>query len=611
VLVPVAGVLAVVAARHARAAVDDPGTPGFSPGAAIFVAPDADLFFDMDRMKSLGATWIRLDFLWASIEATRGTFNWTDTDRLVAAARMRGLRVVGLLHTTPTWARAAGTTSDKHPPTNPDHFATFARQAVSRYAADVKVWEVWNEPNISPFWQPRPDPVAYTALLKKAHPAIHAAAAGMTVLSAGLSPAVDAADGSQVAPLTFLRKVYQEGGKGSFEAVAMHPYSYPALPTDPTTAEWNTFLRLPEIYDLMVANGDGAKKIWMTEIGAPTGTHPTAVSQAQQAAILADAHAQLQKWPWAGPMLWYAHRDAGTDLADREQNFGIRQTDFSAKQAVPTYQQVAGVATRTPGPSDFNGDGRTDIAVFRPTTGTWFVRGGSPAEVRFGVSGDVPVPGDYNGDGRTDIAVFRPLKGIWYFHGGSPAEVRFGAAGDVPVPGDYNGDGKTDIAVFRPATGTWFIRGGSPSQVWWGTLGDVAVPGDYNGDGKTDIAVYRPATGTWFIRGGSPAEVRFGGTGDRPVPGDYNGDGKTDIAVFRPATGTWFIRGGSPSQMRFGVSADLPVPGDYDGDGKTDIAVFRPATGAWFVRGGNPAEVRFGVSGDVPLPDTVSRALPA
>ncbi|MDQ4133144.1 MAG: N-acetylmuramoyl-L-alanine amidase [Actinomycetota bacterium] len=160
-------------------------------------------------------------------------------------------------------------------------------------------------------------------------------------------------------------------------------------------------------------------------------------------------------------------------------------------------------------PADFDGDGDTDVSVFRPTNGYWFVNGG--AITQFGTNGDVPVPGDYDGDGDTDIAVFRPTNGYWFVNSG--AITQFGASGDIPVPGDYDSDGDTEVAVFRPATGVWFVRG--VPAVSWGTSGDNPVPGDYDGDGDTDIAVFRPPTGAWFVRGGST--VSWGAPSDIPL----------------------------------------------------------------------------------------------
>jgi hypothetical protein len=240
---------------------------------------------------------------------------------------------------------------------------------------------------------------------------------------------------------------------------------------------------------------------------------------------------------------------------------------------------------------DFNGNGSSDVSIFRPSNGRWYIK--DVGSYVWGTAGDIPVNGDYNGDGKTNIAVWRPSNGWWYLKGIGGSS--WGAAGDIPVPGNYNGDvnGTADIAVWRPSNGHWYIKGVGGSI--WGTAGDIPVPGDYNGDGTTDIAVWRPSNGRWYIKGvvGSV----WGTVGDIPVPGDYNGDGTTDIAVWRPSNGRWYIKGVAGSV--WGTAGDIPAPGDYNGDDITDIAIWRPSNGRWYLKG--LGGYLWGMRGDIPL----------
>jgi len=263
--------------------------------------------------------------------------------------------------------------------------------------------------------------------------------------------------------------------------------------------------------------------------------------------------------------------------------------------------------------ADFDGDGRTDLSVFRPSEGNWYLNRSTDglSVQNFGMSGDIPAPGDFDGDGRADMALFRPSTGVWWIlrSSGGVNSIAFGLSGDIPVVGDYNGDGTSDIAVFRQSNSTWYIQhtGGSSATLAFGALGDLPVRGDYSGDGSTDIAVYRPSNGQWWIRStaGGITTFTFGNSTDKPVPADYDGDNEDDLAIYRPSNGQWWIRSsfnGALSSIAFGISTDVPVPGDYNGDGADDRAIYR--NGAWWVNysSGGILTHSFGLSTDIPIP---------
>jgi len=269
------------------------------------------------------------------------------------------------------------------------------------------------------------------------------------------------------------------------------------------------------------------------------------------------------------------------------------------------YVQAAGASIKAN--FDFDGDGRSDISVFRPSDRVWYLLRSQSgfSSAQFGISTDKITPADFDGDGRADIAVFR--DGVWYWlnsSNGSFNAVQFGIASDIPVPADYTGDGRAEIAVYRG--GIWYTLDLANNQfqaVQFGISTDKPVPADFDGDGKTDYAVYRD--GIWYLLRSSQGftAVQFGISSDKPVVGDYDGDGKADQAVYR--SGVWYVLGSIRGfyAVQFGIASDVPIAADYDGDGSTDIAVFRDGVWYWLQSSSNQFRaVQFGIANDKPIP---------
>ncbi len=187
---------------------------------------------------------------------------------------------------------------------------------------------------------------------------------------------------------------------------------------------------------------------------------------------------------------------------------------------------------------DWDGDGKADVAVYRNAAfgnqSYFFYRGslnnpgGNTTYLPWGTNGDEGLRGDFDGDGKQDLAVYRPSNSTWYVRRSSDNSLlvnNWGLTSDKRIEGDFDGDRKTDFAVFRPSDATWYIQKSSNNQPIYQTFGiatDQLTPADYDGDGKTDIAVFR--NGIWYVSNSSNGAIsygNFGTTGDLAIPSAF------------------------------------------------------------------------------------------
>jgi hypothetical protein len=330
---------------------------GLATGPETLWASDADQNADYAAVAASGATWTTIDFDWNHIQSDgRNSWRWNAaTDRAVLSARAHGLKIIAVAGYAPTWARRPDCPSGELHcfPANAADYARFLGAAAARYGSrstdarlrgSVMVWSLWNEPNHEPFSMPKPDPDKYAAMVKSAYVEVKRVDPIATVLTGGTAPAPDAPDGSDYEPVTWLQGLYARGAGGYFDGVAHHPYSYPTNPLD--AHEWNAYTQTRTVYDVMVAHGDGAKKVWGTEAGAPTGTAPRTLSETQQAQWVRDYFAGWNTTfkSFTGPLVLFRLRDSSWNRSVLSDNFGLMRRDRTPKPAYAAFRDVMGPA---------------------------------------------------------------------------------------------------------------------------------------------------------------------------------------------------------------------------------------------------------------------------
>jgi polysaccharide biosynthesis protein PslG len=311
------------------------------------------------------ATTVRDDFAWPSIEPTRGTYVWTNPDKIMTQATEAGLSVLGIADYSPSWdSVTSGANYTEHSaPTSAADYAAFTAQLAMRYGKNGTFWkanpnltyhplagiELWNEPNLSSFTSNGNNEggAGYAALVKAAYPAIKAVDPTITVVAGALAPygPYGQTSASAINPITFLQQMYAAGAGGYFDALSMHPYNFAQgltateMLSDESWSGWSQMVDTnPSLRSVMIANGDSNKKIWITEMGAPT--YSGGVSQTEQANLATQVVALWKSYSWAGNFYWYDLRDDCTDSTNDQCNFGVVEANDTPKPAYAALTQA-------------------------------------------------------------------------------------------------------------------------------------------------------------------------------------------------------------------------------------------------------------------------------
>ncbi|NTV44257.1 MAG: glycoside hydrolase family 5 protein [Candidatus Yonathbacteria bacterium] len=327
---------------------------GIAAGGGLVSLSEGDLDMYFQSLNSLGVSWVRWDVNWRSVQEERSdVYHWDDPDRISGEAKKYNVKSLGILTYAPYWALSAPCVSAKTcAPVDPATFAHFAGLAAARYKGTIDYWEIWNEPNTHQDEYPRPNVVQYATLLKETYAAIKKANPNAVVIVGGLAPAADDSDGN-ISPVTFIQGLYDSGVKDSFDAIALHPYTYPGAPD--YVCEWNNWDQMYTIRNIMIKNGDTAKKIWLTEYGAPTGGPGRARTVNDYSFVYGadymseSAQTQLVRrvtemyaadTTTFGPFFWYSLWDNGTSKSTPENFFGLLRHDWSKKPAYDTFKSA-------------------------------------------------------------------------------------------------------------------------------------------------------------------------------------------------------------------------------------------------------------------------------
>jgi hypothetical protein len=280
-------------------------------------------------MRADGVKDIRVMIPWAGVQQTASTYDWSMVDPMVDDAVAQGMSVLATLNSTPAWAVPPGEPAIRGRPASAESFGSFAAAVAQHFKGRVAAYEIWNEPNAAGFYAPTPDPAQFVDLLKAAYPAVKQADPSAVVVTGGLGPIIDFAPIAMDA-VKFVRAMYAAGAKPYFDAIGYHPYQYTMKFSEGGYHPDSPISQLMAIRALMLANGDGGKKVWATEYGEPSSV----AGEADQAEYLDDMLGKWRLLPYAGPVYVYTMRDRDSASPLADDTLGMYRSDGTAKPAL-------------------------------------------------------------------------------------------------------------------------------------------------------------------------------------------------------------------------------------------------------------------------------------
>ena len=289
-----------------------------------------DLNKASELMKEAGVGIVRIDFLWSDIEPEPGKFVFAKYDTIVSTLAKDNIQLLGILDYSTDWASACGRWNC--PPVDNSRFINYAAEVIRRYKGKVKYWELWNEPDSSVYWSPQDGLTSYCRLLKQVY-----------IQAKKIDPDCKILNGGLATGLAAVNKLYDNGAGDYFDILNLHIFESPL-----NSVSIKAVTAYPKLaYKVMARNGDGNKKIWITEIGCPgvskglktgnwwNGRNP---NEEEQAAWVRLVYSELLKDKNVEKIFWAFFRDTKEHWHNGVDYFGIIRWDFSKKPSFKAFR---------------------------------------------------------------------------------------------------------------------------------------------------------------------------------------------------------------------------------------------------------------------------------